>query len=65
VNLDRVEEDMAAEYSEEEEDDILHIGNKLKTTTLKEGQYFKEGNGFRFLNNSCSYNYCTALIKAY
>ena len=35
MNLDRVEEDMAAEYSEEEEDDILHIGNKSKTTTLK------------------------------
>ena len=65
MNLDRVEEDMAAEYSEEEEDDILHIGNKLKTTTLKEGHYFKEGNGFRFLNDSCIYIYCTALIKAY
>ena len=29
VNLDRVEEEMAAEYSEEEEDDILHIGRLL------------------------------------
>ena len=25
VNLDRVEEEMAGEYSDEEEDDILHI----------------------------------------
>ena len=65
MNLDRVEEDMAAEYSEEEEDDILHIGNKLKTATQKEGHYFKVRNVFRFLNNSCSYLYFTALIKAY
>ena len=27
LNLDKVEEDMAAEYSEEEEDDILHIND--------------------------------------
>ena len=26
VNLDRVEEEMAGDYSEEEEGDILHIG---------------------------------------
>ena len=28
VNLERVEEEMAGDYSEEEEEDILHIGKK-------------------------------------
>ena len=35
MNLDKVEEDMAADYSEEEEDDILHIDD-LANYPLKE-----------------------------
>lgn len=31
LNLDRVEEEMAAEYSEEEEEDILHINGQCST----------------------------------
>jgi hypothetical protein len=32
VNLDRVEEEMAANYSDEEEDDIIHIGERSQVT---------------------------------
>ncbi len=32
MNLDRLEEEMAANYSDEEEDDILHIGETLGQT---------------------------------
>ena len=35
MNLDRVEEEMAAEYSEEEEDDILHIGKSNISSKCK------------------------------
>ena len=28
MNLDKVEEEMAANYSDEEEDDIIHIGEE-------------------------------------
>ena len=40
VNLEKVEEEMAAEYSEEEEDEILHI-DEYSGITLYPGLVFR------------------------
>ena len=40
VNLEKVEEEMAAEYSEEEEDEILHI-DEYSGITLHPGLVFR------------------------